>query len=223
MDNNSPFRPRKLRPSARRISKRKVYREKRRPLTLRKKQERTKMTDDTVGQHSEGAEERMVEEPSTSDGRSHTYQEIMHSPSDEDTDTASSEETEEALQEFDVESNEEENFVIEKVAKNDPQEQSRLLNSNDVMNFQNVLAQLQKIGKHAKHREDCGIEYLRITGVKRCGFKSIFSVMCTLCRTKLKSTINRTKPKKWIAIRAPVMQQFYVEAVMLSWNTLLQE
>ncbi|XP_076665658.1 uncharacterized protein LOC143367585 [Andrena cerasifolii] len=52
------------------------------------------------------------------------------------------------------------------------------------MNFQNVLAQLQKIGKHAKHREDCGIEHLRITGVKRCGFKSIFSVMCTLCHYK---------------------------------------
>ena len=185
MDNNSPFRRRKLRPSARRFSKRKVHRQKRRSSALQKKQENEKTADDTVVGHSEEVtEERMVEEPSTSDGRNHTYQEIMHSPSDEDTDTASSGETEEALQEFDVESNEEENFVIEKVAKNEPQKQSRLLNSNDVMNFQNVLAQLQKIGKHAKRREDCGIEHLRITGVKRCGFKSIFSVMCTLCHYK---------------------------------------
>ena len=52
------------------------------------------------------------------------------------------------------------------------------------MNFQNVLAQLQKIGKHAKHREDCSIEHLRITGVKQCSFKGIFSVMCTLCHYK---------------------------------------
>ena len=142
------------------------------------------MTDDTVGQHSEGAEERMVEEPSTSDGRNHTSQEIMYSPSDEDTDTVSSRETEEAFEEFYIESNEEENLVIEKVAKNEPQEQSALLNSNGIMNFPNVLGQLQKIGKHAKDREDCGIEHLRITGVKRRGFRSIFSVMCTLCHYK---------------------------------------
>ena len=127
MDNNSPFRPRKLRPYARGLSKRKVHREKRRPLSpSEERQERTKMTDDTaVGQHSEEvAEERMVEEPSTSDGRNHTSQEIMYSPSDEDTDTVSSRETEEALEEFYIESNEEGNFVIEKVAKNEPQEQS---------------------------------------------------------------------------------------------------
>ena len=94
-------------------------------------------------------------------------EEIMCLPSDEDTDTASSGETEEALEEFDIQSNEEENFVVEKVGKNKPQEQSRLLNSNDIINFPNGLAQLQKIGKHAKGREDCGIELLRITGVKR--------------------------------------------------------
>ena len=148
-----------------------------------------KTADDTaVGQHPEKvAEERIVEEPSTSDGRNHTRQEIMYSPSDEDTDTASSRETEVALDELgteipegtDVESNEEEHFVVEKVAKDEPQEQSHLLNSNDIINFPNVLAQLQKIGKHAKDREDCGIEHLQITGVKRRGFKSIFSVMCT--------------------------------------------
>ena len=169
MDNNSPFRSRHLRPYAKRFSKRKGHRQKRRTLALQKKQETAKTADDTtVGQHlEEVAEERIVEEPSTSDGRNHTHQEIMFLQSNEDTDTASSEETEEALEDFDIQSNEEENFVIEKVARNEPQEQSRLLNSNDIMNFPNVLAQLQKIGKHAKDREDCGIEHLRITGVKR--------------------------------------------------------
>ncbi|XP_076670294.1 uncharacterized protein LOC143369795 [Andrena cerasifolii] len=130
-DNNSPLRPRKLRPSTRRFSKRKVYREKRRLLTLQKKQERVKSADDTaVGQHPEEvAEESMVEAPSTSDGRNHTPQETMHSPSDEDTGTASAGEIEEVLEELkteipegtDVESNEEENFVVEKVAKSEPQ------------------------------------------------------------------------------------------------------
>ena len=194
MDSNSPFRSRHLHPSVKRLSRRKAHCGKRRLLTLQNKQERAKTSDDTaVGQHSEEvAEDRMVEEASTSDGRNHTSQEIMHSSSDEDTDTASSGETEEALDVLrteipegtDVESKEEENFVVEKVAKSEPQEQSRLLKSNDIMNVQNVLAQLQKIGKHAKHREDCGVDHLRITGVKRCGFKSIFSVMCTLCHHK---------------------------------------
>ena len=137
------------------------------------------------------AEERIVEGPSTSDGRNHTHQEIMYLPADEDTDTASSGETEEALEDFDIENNEEENVVVEKVAKNEPQEQSRLLNSNDIMNFANVLAQLQKIGQHAKRREDCGIEQLRITGVNRCGCKSIFSVSCTLCHYKEEVDCNQ--------------------------------
>ena len=42
MDNNAPFRPRKLRPSARRFSKRKVHRQKRRSSALQKKQENAK-------------------------------------------------------------------------------------------------------------------------------------------------------------------------------------
>ena len=81
MDNNSPFRSRKLRPYVRRLSKRKVYRQKRMSLTLQKKnQESAKKADNTaVGQlPEEVAEERMVEEPSTSDGRNHTQQEIMY-------------------------------------------------------------------------------------------------------------------------------------------------
>ena len=133
MDNNSPFRPRKLRLSTRRLSKRKVFREKRRLLNLQKKQERAKTANDTaVGQHSEEvAEERMVEEPSTSDGRNHTSQVIKHSPSDEDTDTASSGEIDEVLEEIkikieipegmDIASNEEENFVVEEGVKCEPQ------------------------------------------------------------------------------------------------------
>ncbi|XP_015435168.1 PREDICTED: uncharacterized protein LOC107190799 [Dufourea novaeangliae] len=113
-----------LRLFKKRYSKKRAYREKRRRLALQEKNDSKEFVHDSnvISRPEELAEEHL-EEPSTSDGRRHAEEKIIHMPSDEETETASSGEMQEIQnikEGTDVESatSERENFIIEEVVMN---------------------------------------------------------------------------------------------------------
>ncbi|KZC08094.1 hypothetical protein WN55_09986 [Dufourea novaeangliae] len=81
----------KLRLSGKRYSKRRGHREKRRRLVLQEKNDSVEFEHDSnVISRPEELAEKHLEEPSTSDGRRHAEEKIIHLPSDEETEMPSS-------------------------------------------------------------------------------------------------------------------------------------
>nr|XP_034195031.1 uncharacterized protein LOC117611204 [Osmia lignaria] len=70
---------------------------------------------------------------------------------------------------------ENEELMIQKVVTNEPEEQFCIPNGFSIVDMQHIFAEFQKIGDHAKNREDCGIRHLKITGMKRSGLRTILS------------------------------------------------
>ncbi|XP_029053622.2 uncharacterized protein LOC114881126 [Osmia bicornis bicornis] len=166
----------KLTISMRRYSKKKACRERRRRLALQN-----------------------TSVPSTSDGQRYTPEKI-YLPLDEEIETANSkemfEETTEELFEIEDTNNTEdgsnieiitsqnEELVIQKTVMNEPETQSGVPSGLSIVDMQHIFVEFQKIGDHAKNREDCGIRHLKIIGMKRSGLRTTLSVMCDMCKYK---------------------------------------
>ncbi|XP_046145924.1 uncharacterized protein LOC123989247 [Osmia bicornis bicornis] len=79
---------------------------------------------------------------------------------------------------------ENEELMIHKVVTNEPEEQFCIPNGFSIVDMQHIFAEFQKIGEHARNREDCGIRHLKITGMKRSGLRTTLSVICEMCKYK---------------------------------------
>ncbi|XP_076545509.1 uncharacterized protein LOC117611402 isoform X1 [Osmia lignaria lignaria] len=77
---------------------------------------------------------------------------------------------------------ENEELIIEKTVTNELEEQFCLPSGLSIVDMQYMFAEFQKIGDHAKNREDCGIRHLKITGIKRSGLRTTLSVICDMCK-----------------------------------------
>ncbi|KZC14947.1 hypothetical protein WN55_07971 [Dufourea novaeangliae] len=149
----------KLRLFKKRYSKKRAHREKRRRLVLREKYDSVEFVYDNVIRRPEELAEEHVEEPSTFGGRRHTEEKIIHLPSYEESETASSgemQEIENIEEGTDVGSStsKQENFIIEEVVMNEPQEQSSFSGGLSIFGMQHMFAEIHEIGDHSENRED---------------------------------------------------------------------
>nr|XP_012137711.1 PREDICTED: uncharacterized protein LOC105662118 [Megachile rotundata]XP_012137712.1 PREDICTED: uncharacterized protein LOC105662118 [Megachile rotundata] len=160
-------RKRKLYPSTRRLSKKKGSRERRRRLFSL---ERNSQNTDADVLATELPEENRL---------SQSDEQIPMSTSWEVTPTQQKEESAEGTISASSDG-EKDNWVLEKVATPKKEEIS-FSSALNIVNMQHMFEEIKKIGHHADKREDCGIKYLQITGVKQIGLKTTLNVTCTMC------------------------------------------